>query len=418
MKQQLTRRPGFRFVIVALCFLLCLVNYMDRVIISFAIEPIKAEFGLDNTSFGILISAFALGTVSVNALAGWLLDRSNVRIIWSLGIFFWSLMMILLGMAHVLLLFIALRYLLGLGEGINFPAMNRAMADWIPVGELGRMVSVGLLGVPMAMLIGGPLLSHLIEAMGWRKSFISLGVLGILVALACVLLYRKGPFHSSPVKQEPNAEKPVVSWLELLKNPTLLATSWSFFAFGYVLFFAISWMPGYLEQTYNMKLTTIGWFSSLPWALAIVLMLLAGWISDHLMQRSGSIRTSRVHVIWICQLLSVVFFIPLMFSQTPTVAVSCLSFAIGFSMMPNSPYYSICTDLFHQQAGAATGIMVTFFSVSGIVSPLLTGWLTDIFGGFSAAFIALVVIVSSAVLGMVLLAHPDTTERDEKLVLN
>ena len=128
MKHQIKRLPGFRFVIVALCFLLSLVNYMDRVIISFAIEPIKAEFGLDNTSFGILISAFALGTVSVNALAGWLLDRSNVRIIWGLGIFFWSLVMILLGMAHVLMLFIALRYLLGLGEGINFPAMNRAIA--------------------------------------------------------------------------------------------------------------------------------------------------------------------------------------------------------------------------------------------------------------------------------------------------
>lgn len=408
MKQEITRRPTYRFVVVALCFLLSLVNYMDRVIISFAIEPIKAEFGLDNTSFGILISAFALGTVSINALAGWLLDRSNVRIIWSLGILFWSLVMILLGMAHVLVLFIALRYLLGLGEGINFPAMNRAMADWIPVGELSRMVSLGLLGVPMAMLIGGPLLSHMIEGLGWRKSFICLGVLGILVALAWVLLYRRGPYHSSPAKQEARAKKPAVSWLELLKNPTLLATSWSFFAFGYVLFFAISWMPGYLEQTYNMKLTTIGWFSSLPWALAIVLMPLAGWISDRLMLRSGSIRTSRVHVIWICQLVAVAFFIPLMFSQSPTIAVFCLSFAIGFSMMPNSPYYSICTDMFRDRAGAATGIMVTFFSLSGIVSPLLTGWLTDVFSGFAGAFGALVVLVSSAVLGMVFLAHPDT----------
>lgn len=399
--------PGYRYVVVALCFLLCLVNYMDRVIISFAIEPIKSEFGLDNTSFGVLISAFALGTVTVNALAGWLLDRSNVRIIWSLGILFWSLVMILLGMVHVLVLFIALRYLLGLGEGINFPAMNRAMADWIPAGELSRMVSVGLLGVPMAMLVGGPLLSHMIEGMGWRTSFICLGIMGVLVALACMVLYRKGPFHSRSSKPETDHKNSPVDWLDLLKNPTLLATSWSFFAFGYVLFFAISWMPGYLEQTYGMKLTTIGWFSSLPWALAIVLMPLAGWISDRLMRRSGSIRTSRVHVIWICQLLSVTFFIPLMFSQSPTTAVFCLSFAIGFSMMPNSPYYSICTDLFHKDAGAATGIMVTFFSISGIASPLITGWLTDLFSGFAAAFGALVVLVSSAVLGMIFLAHPD-----------
>ena len=410
MNLKITHKPSYRFVIVGLCFLLCLVNYMDRAIISFAIEPIKAEFGLDNARFGLLTSAFALGTVSVNALAGWLLDRSNVRIIWSIGIFFWSIIMILLGMAHMLMLFIALRYLLGLGEGINFPAMNRAMADWVQPEELSQMVSLGLLGVPMAMLIGGPLLSHLIEAIGWRNSFISLGVLGAFVALACALVYRKGPYHSCSEKQEPDADKLNVSWLALLKNRTLLATSWSFFAFGYVLFFAISWMPGYLEQTYNMKLTTIGWFSSLPWALALVLMPLAGWISDRIMLRTGSTRKSRVHVIWICQLVAVEFFIPLMFRQSPTVAVFCLSFAIGFSMMPNSSYYSICTDLFRDQAGAATGIMVTFFSLSGVVSPLLTGWLTDIFSGFTAAFGALVVLVSSAVFGMIFVAHPDAPE--------
>lgn len=410
MKLPKSSSPRYRFVVMALCFLLSLVNYMDRAIISFAIEPIKHDFGLDNTRFGLLISAFALGTVSINALAGWLLDRSNLRIIWTISIFFWSVAMILLGMAHLLALFIALRYLLGIGEGVNFPAMNRAMADWMPRDELSRMVSIGLLGVPMAMLIGGPLLSQMIASIGWRQSFISLGVLGILVSFAWLVLFRNGPYRPCSNRRMTVANRSETKWLELLKNPTLLATSWSFFAFGYVLFFAISWMPGYLEQSYGMKLKTIGWFTSLPWTLALVLMPLAGWISDQLMQRTGSIRKSRIHIIWICQLIAVTFFIPLIFTTSPTVAVCCLSFAIGFSMMPNSPYYSICTDLFQEQAGAATGIIVTFFSLSGIISPLLTGWLTDLFGGFAAAFGALVVIVAIAVLGMLLFAHPDKPE--------
>lgn len=51
--------------------------------------------------------------------------------------------------------------------------------------------------------------------------------------------------------------------------------------------------------------------------------------------------------------------------------------------------------------------MVRFFSVSGIVSPLLTGWLSEIFDGFAAAFGALIVIVTSAVVGMVLYAKPE-----------
>lgn len=396
----------YRFIIMGLCFLLGLVNYLDRVIISFAIEPIKQDFDLDNAGFGLIISAFALGTASINAFAGWLLDRHSVHVIWTVSIFCWSAVMILLGLAHILILFVALRYLLGLGEGINFPAMNRSMADWVPANELSRMVSVGLLGVPLAMLIGGPLLAHLIEWIGWRNSFITLGFLGLLTSIIWWKLYRNGPF-SDQRQPRSEQEKNRLVFSRLLVNPTLLATSWSFFAFGYVLFFAISWMPGYLEQTYGMKLTTIGWFSSLPWALAIVLMPLAGHISDSLMKKTGSIRKARIHVIWICQLIAALFFIPLIFQPTATEAVIFLSLAIGFSMMPNSPYYSICTDLFRENAGAATGIMVTFFSVSGIVSPLLTGWLTDVLGGFGAAFGALVLMISSSILGLLFFARPD-----------
>lgn len=73
----------YRFVIVGLCFLLGLVNYLDRAIISFAVEPIKQEFGLDNTGFGLIISSFALGTASINAFAGWLLDRHSVHVTWT-----------------------------------------------------------------------------------------------------------------------------------------------------------------------------------------------------------------------------------------------------------------------------------------------------------------------------------------------
>lgn len=406
MNKTNNRSAHYRFVIMGLCFLLGLVNYLDRAIISFAIDPIKQDFGLDNAGFGLIISAFALGTASINAFAGWLLDRHSVHVIWTISIFCWSVVMIFLGLAHILILFITLRYLLGLGEGINFPAMNRSMADWMPANELSRMVSVGLLGVPLAMLIGGPLLAHLIEWIGWRNSFITLGISGLLVCILWWRLYRNGPFSDERESRLQQA-KSKAAFSSLLVNPTLLATSWSFFAFGYVLFFAISWMPGYLEQTYGMKLTTIGWFSSLPWALAIILMPLAGQISDSLMKKTGSIRKARVHVIWICQLIAVSFFIPLIFRPSATEAVVFLSLAIGFSMMPNSPYYSICTDLFRENAGAATGIMVTFFSVSGVVSPLLTGWLTDLFGDFAAAFGALILMISSSVLGLLLFARPD-----------
>ena len=133
-------------------------------------------------------------------------------------------------------------------------------------------------------------------------------------------------------------------------------------------------------------------------------MPLVGWISDWLMIRTGSTRRARVHLIWICQLTSLLCFIPVVFVDSVTWTVLFISLAIGFSMAPNSPYYSICADLFKGREAAATGIIVTFFSISGVACPIVTGWLAEAGGGFTSAFATLCVIVASGVLGMLLFA--------------
>ena len=392
----------YRFVIAAFCFVLGLVNYLDRVVISFAIKPIESDMQIQDASFGLLMSAFAIGTLSVNALSGFLLDRFGVKIIWSIGLFTWSIVMVLQGFVEVFWMFIALRVLLGIGEGVNFPAMNRALVDWMQPRELGRAISFSLLGVPLALLLGGLVLAPLIVDVGWRWSFIILGILGGVLGFIFLFIYREPPEHREDT-QRTNVEP--IPLRQLVLNPTLLATSWSFFAFGWVLFFGLSWLPGYLEQTWDMKLDSVGFFSTLPWALAILLMPIGGWISDRLMIRTGSTRRSRVHLIWICQLISVLCFIPVMFVDSVTWAVLFISLAIGFSMAPNSPYYSICADLFKGRAAAATGIIVTFFSISGIACPAITGWLAEAGGGFTSAFLALCIVVTTGVLGMLLFAN-------------
>jgi ACS family hexuronate transporter-like MFS transporter len=387
--------------ITLLALVLCLVNYLDRVVISFAIEPIKQDFGLTNTSFGLAISLFAFGALAVNGLSGLLLDRFGVRLIWTIGLLVWTIAMVGLGLTESWAFFLVMRVVLGIGEGVNFPAMNRSVADWIPPRLAGRTVGIMLLGVPLALLLGGPILANLIDVIDWRNSFLVLAVGSGLIGLAIPLVYRK-PKHA-----DGDSTTTHVRWSRLLRNPTLLATSWSFFAFGYVLWFGISWIPGYFEQTWHMDLASIGWFSTLPWALTCLFIPLIGWYSDRKMERTGNIRSSRVHPIWFFQLLGAVCFVPLIFAHSQLMAITMLSLGIAFSMGANAPYYSICTDLFRQNAAAATGIMVTFFSISGLISPILTGWLTDTFGGFSAAFVALAVCVASGAVSMLLFAHPD-----------
>ncbi len=392
------------WAVTGLALALCLVNYLDRVVISFAIEPIKHEFDLSNTAFGLAISLFALGALCVNGLSGILLDRWGVRVVWAIGLFVWSAAMAALGLAEAWVLFLVMRFVLGLGEGVNFPAMNRAVADWIPPRLAGRAVGIMVVGVPAALLIGGPVLSHLIEAVAWHRAFIMLAIGSALLGVAILWIYKRRP-DAQPV---PASHR--VHWWVLLRHPTLLATSWSFFAFGYVLWFGITWIPGYFQETWGMKLTSVGWFSTLPWGLACLFIPLVGWWSDRRMVRTGRIRSARIHPIWFFQLLGALCFVPLIFTHSQSVAILMLSLGIGFSMAANAPYYSVCTDLFSEHAATATGIMVTFFSISGLTTPLLTGWLTDHFGGYDAAFAALAIFVATGALGMLIFARPDSAK--------
>ena len=78
------------WTIIVLVSLLCLVNYLDRVVISFAIEPIRKDFGVDNTGFGLAMTLFAAGAIAINLVSGLLLDRFGVRVVWLVGLLVWT----------------------------------------------------------------------------------------------------------------------------------------------------------------------------------------------------------------------------------------------------------------------------------------------------------------------------------------
>ena len=63
----------------------CMINYLDRVAISYAVEPIKAYFSLDNAGFGLCMSIFAFGALVINALAGYLADNINSKLLLGIG---------------------------------------------------------------------------------------------------------------------------------------------------------------------------------------------------------------------------------------------------------------------------------------------------------------------------------------------
>src|SRR5579883_1715334 len=283
MKKSLTL-SSFQWKIIVFLLIITIINYIDRGSISFAIKPIESEFGLNNTDFGWISSAFFIGYLLMTFFGGILVDRFGTVGVWSIGAILWSIVMMLLGLADGFWSFFVLRLALGFTEGIHFPALLRTVSNWLPEAWRARAASFGLFGVPLASIIGSPLTSYLIYALNWRLMFVILGSLGIIWAFCWVFLFRKHPKAlfssvSSTSLYFTLGKKKKLPWKPLLTNRTFLLSCLTFFAFGYTVLFALMWLPGYFAQTFNSSTLSLGFLVIPPWVCAGILLLFGGWLS-------------------------------------------------------------------------------------------------------------------------------------------
>ncbi len=409
----------YRWVVSILIFFITLVNFIDRSAISFVIDPLKHEFHFTDTQFGMILSAFATGYVLLTALGGWLVDMYGARMIWPVAAILWSLCVGLLGFASSFWGFIGLRFLLGVTEGPHFPAMSRSISDWLPARERATALSLGLVAIPLSAVLGAPMTSYLVADFGWRTMFFSVSAVGIIWAFVWYILFRDKPENSPHVNKEElelitnspkeklEIESSSVDWRFILTHPALVANNIAYFAFGYMLFFATLWLPGYFLSQHNLNLKSVGWYLTIPWLVAAIFLKAGGILSDWLYHKTGSSRIARAHLIWVSQLLAAICFVFLSYTHSLGLSLFFLSLGLGFGFMPQPAFFSINIDVAKERAASSQGITSSCLSLAGIVAPLMTGWLIDLTGNYQGAFLLLAGLTVIAVLTVIVFHHPD-----------
>src|SRR5579872_7183531 len=413
----LKRMTHYRWFIASLVFFITLVNFVDRSAISFVIGQLKSEFHFTDTQFGMILSAFGLGYVLLTAFGGWLVDTWGTRIVWPLAAISWSLCVGLLGFAAGFWGFIGLRFLLGVTEGPHFPAMSRSISDWLPASERARALSLGLVAIPLSSVVGAPITSYLVVDFGWRAMFFIISGVGVLWGIVWYFLFRDHPQDCPRVNEEERKyilssraqkdPKHPVDWRFILTHPALIANNIAYFAFGYMLFFATLWLPGYFLRQHNLNLKSVGWYLTIPWLVGAIFLKAGGFISDWLYQKTGSSRLARSHLIWSSQLLAAICFVILSYTSSLGMSIVFLSLGLGFGLMPQPAFFSINIDVAKDRAGSSQGITSSCLSLAGIIAPTMTGWLIDLTGNFQGAFLLLAGLTGVAVVTVILFHHPD-----------
>ena len=200
------KRTYGRWYILAIICLMYLITYLDRVVMSNTAPEIQKEFGIDNATKGVILSALFWGYSLFQVPGGWLSERFGPRAALAGLVTFWSLTTMAVGFASNWVSFAVLLFVLGAGEAGAFPGATRAMQMWYPRSERGFAQgfthSASRFGAFIAptiivLIIAGHVnigsLSINGTPLGWRWVFYICGAGGIIWSVLWYLIYRNTP---------------------------------------------------------------------------------------------------------------------------------------------------------------------------------------------------------------------------------
>jgi MFS transporter, ACS family, glucarate transporter len=400
------RRFPIRSRLVFWLFLLSAIAFLDRTNISIAGAAIRDELGIDNIQLGWVFSSFLLGYAAFQVAGGWLACRFGPRRILAAGVLWWGVFSALTTIAsprlsHAFLILILVRFSLGAGEAVMYPASNQFVAHWIPVAERGRANGWIFAGVGAGAGLSIPILTWLITRYGWPASFWFSAAIGILVGLVWYAIARDLPEQHRFVSPEElkliQATRSIEStrssgtpssWRTALLNRNVAALTLSYFTFGYVAWIFFSWFFIYLAQVRRLDIKANASLSMIPF-LAMTVCCLGGGIASDWLSKKFGMRYGRCGIAAFSLVLTAVFLIIGSHVSGPYLASIILAGGAGALYLSQSSFWAVSADIAGERAGVVSGAMNMGCQVGGAVTASLTPYLAGRWGwNFAFVFAA------------------------------
>jgi MFS transporter, ACS family, glucarate transporter len=409
------RRIQIRGFLIFWLFLLSAVGFLDRTNISIAGAFLRDEIGIGNIELGWVFSSLLLGYAAFQVVGGWLAWRFGPRLTLAAGVLWWGAFTALTTLPnsrlpHALLLLILIRFSLGAGEAIVYPASNQFVARWIPVAERGWANGWIFAGVGAGAGLSIPVLTWIISHYGWRASFWFCALAGVALGSAWYLMARDDPRRHPLVGEQElgliEASRSIpdtrpaatpVSWRESLFNRNVVALSLSYCGFGYVAWIFFSWFFIYLAQARGMNLKANAFFSMIPFIAMTIGCLTGGWICDRVTRRLG-LRWGRCGIALVAMLLTAAFLAVGSHVRGPYLASVILAGGAGALYLSQSSFWAVTADISGERSGVVSGLMNTGGQIGGAVTASLTPYLAGRFGWDFAFLVAAVLAAAAGVL--------------------
>ena len=403
---------SYRWVICGLLLFATTSNYLDRQVISYLkayyCTPVaQGGFGWSNTDFANLTSFFTAFYAGMTIFAGWVIDKIGTKLGLALSLVTWSVFGIANAfVGRLVLMHIIVRSAFGIGEGGNFPASIKTVAEWFPKRE--RALATGIfnsganVGAMVAALFVPWCMVHYGYEKGWKMAFILTGAVGFVWLGFWFWLYdtparerrlSQAEFdliHSDcedPGVVDASGQQAKIPWLRLLGYRQTWSFFWGKFLTDGVWWFYLFWLPDYFRKQFGMTTEEVRLPTFLVYGVSIVGSITGGSIPMGFIRRGHSVYQARMRA-----MLTIAFFPTVVMStqyfgdvghfgrMAAVLACGTICIAAAAHQAWSANLFTTVSDMFPKKAvGTVTGIGAMAGGLGGVVMQKLTGSLTDTF---------------------------------------
>lgn len=385
-----------RYLLIFGTFLLSMLLYVDRACISAAKDAIcapteKGGLGLSETQMGWVMAAFTLGYAICQTPAGLLADRLGPRRVLTAVVAFWSLLTALTGAAWSYTSMLVARFLFGAGEAGAFPGCARTFYSWLPISERGLAQGINFSGSRLGAALAFPLIGWMVDSLGWRPSFVILGVVGMGWAVFWYVWFRDDPADHPGISErerelifrerqqaiDPTDNGPNLNAATLFASRNMWLAMGQYVCSNFTFYFALGWSLPYLKKEFGLTTVMAGVYAAIPLLCGALGNWVAGAMVDRI-YRQKKWKLSRQLPAIIGFVLAAAGLVGLQFVDSPLGYAAMLAVAVFGADMTLSPSWAFCIDIGRSNAGTVSGTMNMAGNLGAFVTlvafPYLEKW--------------------------------------------
>jgi MFS transporter, ACS family, hexuronate transporter len=400
---------NYRWLICGLLFFATTINYLDRQVIGLLKPTLEQEFNWSELDYSRIVMVFSASYALGFVIFGNFIDRIGTKLGYSISIIVWSIA----AMAHAAVRgtmgFMVVRGVLGLGEGGNFPAAVKAVAEWFPKKERALATGIFNAGTSIGAVVAPIMVPWILGVYGWQEAFLITGAVGFVWLLFWWFMYEIPSRHKKLSPQEyahihsdnepATAAGTKVKWRQLLG----VRQAWVFIL-GKLLsdpiwWFFLFWLPSYFATTFDLDLKKPSIHLAAVYTATTIGSVGGGWLSSYFISRGWDAVKARKATMLIAA-FCVLPIITARFATDIWMAVGIISLAAAAHQAWSANLFTIVSDMFPKHAvSSVVGLGGMTGSIGSTLFPLLVGYLLDYYkaaGHIGAGYNILFIICGCA----------------------